>query len=54
MFDNFLEAEEFIKLKQIRMVDLKFCDLWISKKMNEFKEMNIHPHPYEIETYYDF
>jgi glutamine synthetase len=28
MFDNFLEAEEFIKLKQIRMVDLKFCDLW--------------------------
>ena len=28
MFHNFLEAEEFIKLKQIRMVDLKFCDLW--------------------------
>lgn len=29
-------------------------DLWISKKMNEFKEVQIRPHPYEIETYYDF
>lgn len=29
-------------------------DLWISKKMCEFKEVQIRPHPYEIETYYDF
>jgi glutamine synthetase len=41
MFDNFLEAEEFIKLKQIRMVDLKFCDLWgkwhhVTISTNEF------------------
>ncbi len=28
MFNNFLDSEEFIKSKQIRMVDLKFCDLW--------------------------
>jgi glutamine synthetase len=29
-------------------------DLWISKKMSEYKEVQIRPHPYEIETYYDF
>jgi glutamine synthetase len=29
-------------------------DLWISKKMSEFKEVQNRPHPYEIETYYDF
>ena len=28
MFNNFFDAEDFIKKNQIRMVDLKFCDLW--------------------------
>ncbi len=32
----------------------KLIDLWISKKLNEFKEIQMRPHPYEIETYYDF
>ena len=28
MFDTFEKANEFIHLKNIQMIDLKFCDLW--------------------------
>lgn len=28
MFDTFEKADEFIHLKNIQMIDLKFCDLW--------------------------
>ncbi len=28
MFDNFLEAHKYVQQNNIKMVDLKFCDLW--------------------------
>ena len=28
MFTNFSEAQQFIQQNNIKMIDLKFCDLW--------------------------